>query len=118
MSWYELPSPFRGLELTPVAFNDVAEHDELWAKVSVQPVDLVEYGDDFASSKIQYLLSRGLIYLRQIVDADSYQARHQLLDSPYPVSHDNFLCEGLTYGAHGYDNPICLSDYTRKDEAK
>ncbi len=113
-----VPDPCRDSELTPIAFNDLAEHDILWGELSVNAIDVIEYGDDFDSPAIQHLLSRGLVCLRQIVDADSYEARHRLLYRPYPDSNWDFLYEALMSEAHRSNDDLYLSDYTQEDEAK
>lgn len=100
-----------------IAFNDIARHDILWGELSVDAIDLVEYGDDFDAPSIQHLLSLGLIRLRQIIDADSYEARHRLLYKPYPDTNWNFLYEALTSGLYRSDDEVYLGDYTKKDKA-
>lgn len=74
-----------------ISFNELALHDVKWGK---SEVDIV--GDDAAPRNFQkeYVLSMGLVFLRDLVDAHTYEQRHQLLGPP-PPSDDRFLHEGL-----------------------
>jgi hypothetical protein len=62
------------------------------------------------------LLSLGLMWIQQIINAESYEARHQLL-GPYPVFSQKYLYAALKY-ANGSDNEIYLSDYTQEDDKR
>ena len=79
---------------------------------------MVEYGDEFDAPVIQSLLSLGLVRLRQIIDADSYEARHQLLYKPHPDFNWDFLYETLIGGANRSEDGLYLSDYNEEDEAE
>ena len=95
--------------LITLAFNDIADHDIAWAEFSVG------YADAIDSDYIQYLMSLGLGYLRQILAAETYVARHKLLYTDYPMSNCEFLYEGLKL-ANREDDELYFADYTREEE--
>jgi hypothetical protein len=81
-----------------------------WGELSIDEIDVVEFGDDFDSPRIQLILLLGLGCLRRLVDADNYEERHQILCAPNPDYNWNFLHEALTHGAWMTDNGKYLSD--------
>ena len=103
-------------ELTLIAFNDIAEHEIGWDGCSIDAIDLVKFGDCFDSPLIQHILSLGLLCLRRLVDADSYNVRHQILCDPCLKYNHNFLYEAFTEKPWPHDERF-LSDFRRKDEA-
>jgi hypothetical protein len=104
-------------ELTLLAFNDIAEHDIVWGDRSINEIDVVEFGDRFDSPLVQGILSHGLVCLRRLIDADSYNVRHQILCSPGSDYNWNFLHEALMNELWRSDDGKFLADYRRKDEA-
>lgn len=61
------------------AFNDVAEHDVVWGASNI------EYGQDVALPGIQALIPLGIVKLREIMKAKTYDERYKTLD-PYRTS--------------------------------
>ncbi len=80
-------------------------------------MDVVGYGDGFDSPHIQSLLSLGLVPLKQMIDADSHEARQRLVQNARPGPIWEFLYEALKR-ANQSDEEVSLSDYNRVDDAK
>ena len=98
------------MALTTIAYNDVFEQigDEFTA------VDLVEYGNDFDADPIQKLLSKGLVYLRQIVNAGLDEAHYRAPDSLWSPAN-NTLYAALKR-ANRTDDGVHLSEYTQEEQ--
>ncbi|KAK2753764.1 hypothetical protein FQN55_000127 [Onygenales sp. PD_40] len=77
--------------ITPgtLAFHDITEHDIEWGELPVPFGDVSEY-----EPRLNYILSMGLAFLRQVIAASTYEARHRLLadihDSHYFFLPDAF----------------------------
>ncbi|KAF4420427.1 zinc finger domain-containing protein [Fusarium austroafricanum] len=95
------------------AFDDVAEHDIAWGELRV------EYGVGIESPYIQHLLYLGLEKLHQIITAETYEARHKLLNDrrfSCPRTRFDFLYDALDNVNEPDDTPLLLSDFTQEDE--
>lgn len=93
-----------------IAFNDVAEHDVYWGEYSVS------YTNDWDENPYkEHFLSLGLEYLHQIINAKTYDQRHELLSSKFGVD-DLFLQAGLKDQEE--DDDIPFSEYSHEKKEK
>lgn len=75
-----------------IPFNDLALHDVEWGK---NEVDIVADHSAPGSSRKEYILSLGLAFLQDVVGAQTYERRRELLGSGL-ISDDRFLHASLS----------------------
>lgn len=75
-----------------IPFNDLALHDVEWGEYMINVVSDNSSPENFWKESV---LSLGLAFLQDLVAAQTYEQRHQLL-APNLESDDKFLYDGLT----------------------
>lgn len=100
-------------------FNDVAKHDVDWGELSIPYIDDGESDRIYHNSRKESYLARGLEFLYRLVTANTYDARHDILEEPNPepcrkrMSRDS-LSDVLRSQIEGDGVP--LKYYTEEEE--
>ena len=100
------------------AFNEILQHDFEWGGYSVCPADAVpyRYTDRVNNLPLGCILWRGLEFVRRVADAETYEARRDLLGSLWPKFGKRCSPEVLRDWLYWHDDSIGPEEYTGDTE--